>query len=179
MRRKDFSNVECSIARAVDEIGEPWSLLILRHGFLGARRFAQFQAALEIPPNTLSSRLEDLCRKGLLHKMKYENHPPRYEYSLSEKALDLLPVIVSLAVWGSRWKSPKGAPFELVDPGSGAPIEPILIDARTGKPIRPGAIGLRPGPGASSKLRRLVAATGKKVLPLGPSSSCSSSSAVS
>jgi len=167
MRRKDFSKVECSIARAVDEIGEPWSLLVLRHAFLGARRFAQFEAALGIPPTTLSSRLEDLCRKGLLLKSKYEQHPPRYEYELTEKGLDLLPVIVSLAVWGSRWKSPKGAPFELVDTRSGAPIEPLLVDKNTNKAIVPGAIGLRPGPGASTKLRRAVAATGKKILPLG------------
>lgn len=167
MRRKDFSRVECSIARAVDEIGDPWSLLVLRHAFLGATRFAQFQAALEIPPTTLTSRLADLCRKGLLQRTRYEEHPPRYAYELSEKGVDLLPVIVALAVWGSRWKSPRGAPFDLVDAGSGAPVEPMLVDARTGKAIQPGGIGLKPGPGASSKLRRAVAKTGRKILPLG------------
>jgi len=167
MRRKDFSKVECSIARAVDDVGDPWSLLVLRHAFLGARRFAQFQAALSIPPTTLTSRLDDLCKKGLLFRTQYELHPPRHEYDLSDKGLELLPVIVSLAVWGSRWKAPKGAPFDLVDATSGAPVEPVLIDARTGQVIRPGTIGLRPGPGASSQLRRAVANTGRTILPLG------------
>jgi len=167
MRRKDFSQIECSIARAADEIGDPWSLLLLRHAFLGVRRFADFEVALEIPPNTLSSRLSVLQKKGLLRRTKYENHPPRYEYELTERSLDLLPLIVSLAVWGSRWKAPAGPPFELVDAESGQVLDPVFVDRRSGKTIEPGQVGLRVGPGASQELRRAVAATGREILVLG------------
>lgn len=167
VRRKDFSRVECSIARAADEVGDAWSLLVLRHAFLGVRRFGDLQAALDIPPNTLTNRLTALQKKGLLKKRKYESHPPRYEYDLTERSLDLLPLIVSLAVWGSRWKAPDGPPFELVDAESGEVLDPVLVDGKTGKRIEPGTIGLRTGPGASSELRRAVAATGREILVLG------------
>lgn len=167
MRRKTFSQVECSIARAADEVGDPWSLLVLRHAFLGVRRFADFQASLAIPPNTLTSRLTALQKKGLLQKRKYESRPPRYEYELTERSLDLLPLIVSLAVWGSRWKAPFGPPFDLVDAESGELLDPIFVNRRTGKAIEPGNIGLRIGAGASPELRRAVAATGREILVLG------------
>jgi len=167
MRRKDFSQVECSIARAVDEIGDPWSLLLIRHAFIGARRFADFELGLDIPPTTLSSRLDSLVKKDLLRRRKYEQHPPRYEYELTERALDLLPVIVSLAAWGSRYKAPNGPPLELVDARTGDPIEPVLVDRRTGKAITAGEVGLRVGPGASKTLRRAFASTGRETLVLG------------
>jgi DNA-binding HxlR family transcriptional regulator len=173
VRRKDFSSVECSIARAADEVGDPWSLLVLRHAFLGVRRFADLQAALDIPPNTLTNRLTALQKKGLLKKRKYESHPPRYEYDLTERSLDLLPLIVSLAVWGSRWKAPGGPPFELVDAESGELLDPVFVDRRTGKLIEPGNIGLRIGPGASSELRRAVATAGRDILVLGKTAAAS------
>lgn len=174
MRRKDFSNVECSIARATDELGDPWSLLILRQAFLGIRRFVDLEATLEIPPNTLASRLEALQKKRLLRKRKYESHPPRFEYELTERSRDLLPILVSLAVWGSRWKAPGGPPLDLVDPESGLPLDPILVDRRTGRHLTPGSVGLRIGPGASSDLRHAFAATGREILLFGgsPSPSC-------
>jgi len=167
MRRKDFSEVECSIARAADEVCDPWSLLVLRHAFLGVRRFADFQTALAIPPNTLTSRLDALVKKGLLERSQYESHPPRYEYLLTERSLDLLPLLVSLAVWGSRWKAPDGPPLELVDADTGEALEPVLVDRRTGRPIEPGRIGLQVGPGASPELRRAVAQTGRTIMILG------------
>jgi len=173
MRRKDFSEVECSIARAADEVCDPWSLLVLRHAFLGVRRFADFQTALAIPPNTLTSRLDALVTKRLLDRSQYEDHPPRYEYLLTERSLDLLPLLVSLAVWGSRWKAPNGPPLELVDADSGEALDPVFIDRHTGKTIEPGRIGLRVGPGASAELRRAVAQTGRNIMVLGRKSPAS------
>jgi DNA-binding HxlR family transcriptional regulator len=170
MRRKSFGAMECSIARAVDEVCEPWTLLVLRHAFLGARRFGDFELALDIPPTTLTKRLLDLTSKGLLRKEQYEEHPARFEYHLTERALDLLPLIVSLAVWGGQWKSPSGPPFELVDATTGCPVEPVLVDRRSGQPILPGSIALGLGPGASPGLRRAFRSTGKQRLVLGGAS---------
>ncbi len=167
MRRKGFAQIECSIARAVDEVGDPWTLLLLRHAFLGARRFADFQSGLQIPPNTLTSRLAALVEQGLLEKHRYEQHPPRYEYLLTQKSTELLPVIISLAVWGSRWKSPVGPPFELISASSGKKVDPVLVDRHTGQPIEPGGVGLRLGPGASRQLREAIANRGKQPLVFG------------
>jgi DNA-binding HxlR family transcriptional regulator len=167
MRRKDFSNVECSIARAVDEVCEPWTLLVLRHAFLGARRFGEFETALGIPPTTLARRLTELAEKGLLEPRQYAERPPRFEYELTDKALDLFPVLVSLAVWGSRWKAPHGPPFDLVDADSGKRLTPMLVDRRSGKPLGPGDVALSPGSGASAALKRRIRATGKQRLVFG------------
>lgn len=167
VKRKGFSEVECSIARAVDEVGDPWTLLVLRHAFLGARRFGEFEAALEIPPTTLTRRLGELVEKGLLARTPYELHPPRFEYELTPKSLDLLPVLVSFAVWGSRWKAPGGPPFEIVETASGQRVDPILVDRRSGRPIQPGSIALVPGPGASPALRRAMQRGGRRRIVFG------------
>jgi DNA-binding HxlR family transcriptional regulator len=170
MRRKSFGAMECSIARAVDEVCEPWTLLVLRHAFLGVRRFGDFEVALDIPPTTLTKRLADLTSKGLLERKQYEAHPVRYEYRLTDRALDLLPLIVSLAVWGGRWKSPSGPPFELVDATTGCALDPVLVDRRSGQPIVPGKVALALGSGASPGLRSAFRSTGKKRLVLGGAS---------
>lgn len=168
MKRKDFDQVECSIARAVDEVCDPWTLLILRHAFLGARHFSHFEEALEIPPTTLTRRLSNLVARGLLDKSLYEDRPPRHEYLLTKKSLDLLPLFVSLAVWGSRHKSPDGPPFDLVDVKTGRRLDPVVIDKRSGRRIEVGTLALSLGSGASPELRARVRATGKKRLPFGP-----------
>ncbi len=171
MKRKPFDQVECSIARAVDEVCDPWTLLVLRHAFLGAQTFSDFEGALEIPPTTLTRRLSDLVERGLLQKSLYEDHPPRYRYLLTQKSLDLLPLFVSLAVWGSRHKAPDGPPFELVDARTGRRLDPVLVDRRTGKELEVGSVALALGSGATDELRARVQATGKKRLLFGPAKS--------
>jgi DNA-binding HxlR family transcriptional regulator len=168
MKRKDFSRVECSIARAVDEVAEPWTLLVLRHAFLGATQFAEFETALGIPTNTLTRRLEDLVIKGLLDRRPRSEHPLRFDYTLTQKALELVPVFISLATWGSRWKSPGGPPFNLVHPDTGEALEPILVDRKTGHPLTSGQIALAPGRGASAELKRRFRRIGKERLVFGP-----------
>lgn len=153
MRRKSFGSIECCIARAVDAIGDPWSLLILRHALLGARKFTDFEEALEIPSSTLTRRLSELTDKGVFATRLYEVHPPRADYELTEKGRALLPVLLLLADWGARFLSPEGPPLELVDACSGAKVSPKVIDKATGRPLGPGDVALRPGPGASMELR--------------------------
>jgi DNA-binding HxlR family transcriptional regulator len=154
MQRKSFAALECNIARSVEEVGDGWSLMILRNALLGAKRFQDFEAQLGAPPTTLARRLSTLTERGFFVRREYEAHPPREEYELTAKGLDFLPVLLALAAWGGRWLSPSGAPLEFMDPESGAGIEPALVDARTGRVLVAGRVGVRPGPGASTKLRQ-------------------------
>lgn len=156
MQRKSFAEMECNIARSVEEVGDGWSLMILRNALLGAKRFQDFEQQLSAPPNTLARRLSTLTERGFFVRREYEAHPLREEYELTDKALDFLPVLLSLAAWGGRWLSPGGAPLELVDPVTGFGIEPTVVDARTGRRLVAGGVGVRPGPGASAALRQTM-----------------------
>jgi DNA-binding HxlR family transcriptional regulator len=98
---------ECPVARALDVVGEKWSLLILRDLFRkGPLRFQQFEAGLPgVAPNTLSARLKRLEEQGVIATRLYESHPPRYEYFLTEKGKALGPVLKALYGWGERFGS--------------------------------------------------------------------------
>jgi DNA-binding HxlR family transcriptional regulator len=156
MQRKSFADVECTIARSIEQIGDGWSLMILRNALLGAKRFQDFEAQLGAPPNTLTRRLHTLTEQGFFERRVYEAHPRREEYELTDKGLDLLPVLLAIAAWGGRWLSPGGAPLECIDPDTGRPLLPIMVDAASGHQLVPGKVGLRAGPGASAELRRAM-----------------------
>jgi DNA-binding HxlR family transcriptional regulator len=100
-----YGQSDCPVARALDAIGERWSVLILRDLFLkGPLRFQQLEAGLEgVAPNTLSARLKVLEAKGVIAMRLYEKHPPRYEYFLTEKGKALGPVLKALRIWGEQY----------------------------------------------------------------------------
>lgn len=135
MRRTRFDDWDCSIARSVDLLGDWWTPMVIRSALLGVRRFEQFSDSLGIPRNVLTERLNRLVDEGILAKVAYQERPVRHEYRLTEKGRDLYPVIVSLMAWGNRWMDwdGDGPPVELVDRATGEPVEPVLVDARTGK----------------------------------------------
>lgn len=114
MPRKDLAEIECSIARTLEAIGERWSLLILRDAFYGVRRFDDFQKDLDVPKSVLATRLAKLVEHGILERRQYEEHPARFEYRLTAKGRDLFPVVVSLMHWGDTWAADEGAPTTLV-----------------------------------------------------------------
>jgi DNA-binding HxlR family transcriptional regulator len=93
------------VARALDVIGEKWSLLILRDlTRKGPQRFQDLEQGLPgLAPNTLSARLKALEERGVIAARLYERHPPRYEYLLTEKGKALAPVLKSLYAWGQRF----------------------------------------------------------------------------
>jgi DNA-binding HxlR family transcriptional regulator len=96
---------DCPVARALDVVGERWSLLILRDLFkYGPRRFQQFEQELPgAAPNTLSTRLKKLESQSVIATRLYEKHPPRYEYFLTDKGKALGPVLKALYAWGERY----------------------------------------------------------------------------
>ena len=102
MLANDYPGQECSIARSLELIGERWTLLVIRDVFNGRRRFEQIQASLGVARNVLSARLDRLVDEGILERHRYQERPERFEYRLTEKGLDLWPVLVSLLAWGDR-----------------------------------------------------------------------------
>ncbi|HMJ12062.1 MAG TPA: helix-turn-helix domain-containing protein [Polyangiaceae bacterium] len=146
--------MQCPIARSLEETGDGWSMLILRSAFMGVRRFQDFQARLEIAPNTLSRRLETLVEHGLLTRRAYSEKPVREEYELTEKGLDFMPVLLALTAWGNRWLTPEGVAIECVDPETGRVLEPVVVDRQSGAELGAGKVALRAGPGAKPAVVR-------------------------
>jgi DNA-binding HxlR family transcriptional regulator len=100
----------CSIARTLEVLGERWTLLIIRDIFGRRRRFEQIQENLGVARNVLSARLQWLVDEGILEKRPYQERPPRYEYFLTEKGLDLWPVMISMQAWGDRHLADESGP---------------------------------------------------------------------
>ena len=145
----------CSIAGALEAIGDRWAFLILRDLSLGLSRYDEFQASTGIPPNTLADRLKSLQASGLVERRQYSERPPRFEYILSEKGADLWLVTVALLQWGDRWDaSGKGAPpVELLDRETGRQPVLAMVDPLTGEAVPPRRIVARAGQGADDVAR--------------------------
>jgi DNA-binding HxlR family transcriptional regulator len=105
MLRNDYEGQDCSIARALEVVGERWTLLIIRDAFLGLRRFDQFQEDLGIARNVLTDRLGRLVEEGILRRERYSERPERYEYRLTRKGADLAIALAGLRQWGDQYLS--------------------------------------------------------------------------
>jgi DNA-binding HxlR family transcriptional regulator len=152
MQMRQFAAMECPVARSLDQIGERWRMLVLRDALHGIRRFDEFQASLGIAPNILADRLAGLVADGMLEKRQYSERPPRFEYRPTDKARDLVPVLIALVAWGTRWLSPEGPTVELIDRWTGRPVDPVLVDATTGGPLTASTVRIRPGPAAGPEI---------------------------
>ncbi len=97
----------CSVKRALDIVGEKWTLLVLREAFYGARRFERFQTRIGCPRQVLTDRLNTLVAAGVLRKVPYQEpgQRERHEYRLTEKGRDLLPAVIALMQWGDTWEA--------------------------------------------------------------------------
>ncbi len=102
----------CPVARTLEIVGERWTMLVLRDLLLhGPRRFQDFERSLSgIGPNTLSARLKRLEEAGIVERRFYEQHPPRAEYVLTDKGVQLRPVLKALFEWGQKYTAPPSAP---------------------------------------------------------------------
>ena len=110
MLHNTYEGQQCSIARALEVVGERWTLLILRDAFNGVRRFDDFQRSLGVARNVLNTRLQRLVEHGLLERRRYQERPERFEYRLTAMGVDLFPTIVALMQWGDRWLADAGGP---------------------------------------------------------------------
>ena len=109
-----YENLDCSVARTLEHIGERWTFMVLRDALYGVRRFDDFQASLGIARNILTKRLAKLVDAGIMRKERYQEHPPRYEYRLTEKGRDLVPTLTSLLAWGDKWETENEPPVRLI-----------------------------------------------------------------
>jgi len=138
MRWDEIGGVSCSVARALSVIGDRWTMLVLRDAFLRTRRFEDFQRQLGVTRHLLADRLRKLVEAGILEKVRYQEKPARYEYRLTEKGLDLYPVVVSLLRWGDRWMAgAEGPPVTLVHKTCGHRMHPALVCPDCGEPLGP------------------------------------------
>jgi DNA-binding HxlR family transcriptional regulator len=163
VQHKDLSRMQCPIARSLDRVGEWWSILILRDVFQGVTRFDQLQKSLGIAPNMLTRRLKTLVESGLLERRLYSERPPRYEYVATELGRDFRPVLWTLIGWGNKHFSPEGPSIVLVDAATGEVADPVVVDRKSGRPLRAPEFKVAPGPGANARTRAKYAAmsTGK------------------
>jgi DNA-binding HxlR family transcriptional regulator len=146
---RTYEGQTCSVASALEIVGERWTLLVLRDAFLGVRRFDDFQRSLGVARNVLQSRLERLIEAGLLERRLYQERPPRHEYRLTEKGIDLWPAIVALMQWGDRHLYPAGPPVVLEHRDCGGSVDGHRICSRCGTPLGARDVRPRPGPGAA------------------------------
>ena len=107
MLKRDYDGQNCSIARALEIVGERWTLLVVRDAFLGLRRFDQFQESLGIARNVLTDRLNRLVDEGILERVRYSERPERFEYRLTAKGRELNVALTALRQWGDKYMSDK------------------------------------------------------------------------
>jgi DNA-binding HxlR family transcriptional regulator len=155
-----YEGQACSVARALEVIGERWTILILRDAFLGVRRFDDFQRSLGIARNVLNARLQRLTEAGVLERVPYQERPPRFEYRLTAQGRDLWPALVSLMQWGDRYLAGEaGPPLAVEHRDCGGRVDDRRRCAACGAQVDVRDVRAVPGPGADDAVReRLVAA---------------------
>jgi DNA-binding HxlR family transcriptional regulator len=139
MRHEALAEMPCAIARSMAVLGERWTFVILRQAFMGARRFEDYQQGTGIARNILTDRLRGLVENGVLERRPYAEHPGRtlYEYRLTEKGMDLYPILVSMMRWGNRYGGfEDGPPVELTHKVCGHATEPRLVCSACGEELR-------------------------------------------
>src|ERR1700755_315295 len=154
----------CSLARTVAVIGDRWSLLILRESFLRVRRFDEFQASLGITRHLLAERLKKLVRCGVLRRIPYQDTPKRYEYILTQKGLDLYPVIMSIVHWGNiHMVDSRGRPLLHEHKNCGHMFDPVMVCSECHAPLSAKEVHVHPGAGARKSSPVHAQDTGTKV----------------
>jgi DNA-binding HxlR family transcriptional regulator len=155
MTRSSFANVDCGVAQAVEQLGDKWTLVILRSAFHGIRRFDEFSEHLGIAANVLTDRLGKLVDAGMLSKQKVEGDGRVVEYVLTRKGLDTYPLIIFLNQWAERWMGdPKGPRIEIIERKTDRPIREVQVLAEGGRPLVAYDTYMRNGPSGSDVLTR-------------------------
>ncbi|MEY9845922.1 DNA-binding HxlR family transcriptional regulator [Streptacidiphilus sp. BW17] len=149
----DYELQDCSLARALEVVGERWSMLILRDAFYGVQRFNDFLAHLDIPRAVLTARLQSLVAAGVLRKEPYQQSPVRHRYLLTDSGRELWLPVYSLAMWGERHSSPDGSRMVFSHATCGTVLDPLSGCPSCGVPVPPEDIEVRRGPGARPHTR--------------------------
>jgi DNA-binding HxlR family transcriptional regulator len=147
--------VNCSIQRALGEIGERWSLLIIREAVMGSTRFDEFHDRIGVARNILTDRLQTLVSNNILERKASPDNARVPLYTLTPKGLELWPVLVAIMQWGDHWiHQDIGAPILLLDRKSRKPLRQIELTTADGKSVSFTDVAITAGPGATSLMRR-------------------------
>jgi DNA-binding HxlR family transcriptional regulator len=144
---RTYDSQVCSVARTLEVMGDRWTMLVIREAFLGVRRFDDFQRDLGVARNVLADRLARLVDEGVLERRRYQERPERFEYRLTDKGIDLWPVMVSLMKWGDRHAAPDGPPTLVLHRDCGGEVNARFVCEKCGKPVDARSAEARPGPG--------------------------------
>jgi DNA-binding HxlR family transcriptional regulator len=158
MLGKTYDSQICSIARALELVGERWSLLIVRDAlFAGTTRYVEFQRRLRIATNILQSRLDGFVEAGIMQRRTRSSVGP--EYVLTEKGRDLAPALIALTQWGDRWAAPDGPPIRYTHEACGAAVDVAITCASCGALADADEVQAQPGPGMPAEyLKRMAGA---------------------
>ncbi|MGH3448346.1 MAG: winged helix-turn-helix transcriptional regulator [Nocardioidaceae bacterium] len=149
MLGRTYESQNCSAARALESVGERWSLLIIRNAlYAGMTRFSEFQHSLGIATNVLTARLERFVADELMELSDGVDSPVQRSYRLTDKGRDLGPVIMALTEWGDRWAAPGGPPILFEHTSCGHPARTTIVCEACGQDIVPSDVSAAPGPGA-------------------------------
>ena len=137
IRRSPVAMRDCNLARSFELIGDRWTLLILRSALYGVRRFADFQADLDVPRSVLSNRLAALVESGIMERREYreKGQRARVEYPLTRMGRTLGLPFFAMTQWGDRWLGDRPSPFTLRSKASGQKLSAALVD-EGGKPVQ-------------------------------------------
>jgi DNA-binding HxlR family transcriptional regulator len=154
---KTYDSQVCSIARALEVVGERWSLLIIRDAlFAGSTRYSDFQRSLGIATNILKARLDGFVAAGIMQRHQYSDQPELYEYLLTDKGRDLAPALIALTGWGDRWAAPDGPPVLYRHTVCGSGVSHEVVCATCGRVDDPAEVQIRPGPGLPTERVELM-----------------------
>lgn len=142
---------QCSIARTLEIVGRRGALLAVREVFLGNRKFDEMVRRTGVPRDTLAARLRALVDAGVLERVRYSDHPARFEYHLTEAGLDLYPVILTLMSWGDRYLAGDGGPPLVLEHSCGHRMGAVVVCEGCGQPVT--AAGTRPAGAATRQLQ--------------------------
>jgi DNA-binding HxlR family transcriptional regulator len=148
MSKQALADISCSIARAVDVIGQRWTPLIVRDLFAGMTKFEDIRRDLGIASNILAARLAELERNGVVERRQYQSAPARHEYLLTDKGRDLYPVIATLLAFGDKWLSLDGPPALITHTDCGHVTTAKTVCADCGGELNAANAIHSPGPGA-------------------------------
>jgi DNA-binding HxlR family transcriptional regulator len=147
----EWSIDTCTISRAMEVIGEKWTLVVLREIFSGVRRFDDMRVRTHIPRQVLANRLASLVEHGVLRREPYQEPGARirHEYRLTPKGLNLYPVLIAVAAWGDAYLcDPEGPPLEFAHRGCDAVVHVEVHCADGHRVTENRDVAARPGPGA-------------------------------
>ena len=162
MKRTTFAGWPCSIARTIDLLGDWWTPLVLREALYGTTRFDDFERVLRIGRNVLSQRLNRLVDAGILERVPYQNHPPRYDYRLTDMGRDVFPVLAAIARFGDQWLAgTDGPPVILHHTTCQHDTQAEVVCSHCRQPLRLGDITPLLGPGYPARHRAAALATGR------------------